>query len=95
MLALTIATLLVAQCDSATCPVPPRPDSFVPLAPHVGEIEVISKRTGRPVHRASGRLVWGEKTHIGGTDLRNLGFDVPDWEINAHPLAPREVWVST
>jgi hypothetical protein len=51
-------------------------------------------RAGSPVHRASGRLVWGHKHHIGGTDLRDLGFDRPDYEVNSALLSPQKIWTS-
>ncbi len=51
-------------------------------------------RGGAPVHRASGRLVWGHKHHIGGTDLRDLGFDRPDYEVNSALLSPQKIWTS-
>ena len=51
-------------------------------------------RGGSPVHRASGRLVWGHKHHIGGTDLRDLGFDRPDYEVNSALLSPQKIWTS-
>jgi hypothetical protein len=51
-------------------------------------------RGGSPVHRASGKLVWGHKHHIGGTDLRDLGFDRPDYEVNSALLSPEKIWTS-
>ena len=51
-------------------------------------------RDGSPVHRAGGRLVWGHKHHIGGTDLRDLGFDRPDYEVNSALLSPQKIWTS-
>jgi hypothetical protein len=51
-------------------------------------------RGGSPVHRASGELVWGHKHHIGGTDLRDLGFDRPDYEVNSALLSPQKIWTS-
>jgi hypothetical protein len=51
-------------------------------------------RGGVPVHRASGRLVWGHKHHIGGTDLRDLGFDRPDYEVNSALVSPQKIWTS-
>lgn len=87
--------LLAAQCDATGCTVPPRPAAMTSLPTHVAHVEVVSEVTGRVVHRAAGPLRWKKKTHLGGIDLRDLGFDVPDYEVNAHPIAPREVWVST
>jgi len=51
-------------------------------------------RGGSPVHRASGRLVWRQKHHIGGTDLRDLGYDRPDYEVNSALLSPQKIWTS-
>jgi hypothetical protein len=50
-----------------------------------------------PIHAptpASGRLVWGHKHHIGGTDLRDLGFDRPDYEVNSALVSPEKIWTS-
>jgi len=85
---------------SGTCPI-------APAAEDAGEVDEImasgrsytitveaTTRAGSPVHRASGRLVWGHKHHIGGTDLRDLGFDRPDYEVNSALLSPQKIWTS-
>lgn len=56
-------------------------------------VETMS-RDGSLVHRANGKLVWGRKHHIGGTDLRDLGFDRPDYEVNSALLSPEKIWTS-
>ena len=58
------------------------------------EIEARSSKTKQLVHSARGILVWGEKTHIGGTQHRELAIDIPDYEVNADLLAPDEIWTS-
>jgi len=85
---------------SRTCPI-------APAAEDAGKVNRIMEsgrsytitveattRAGFPVHRASGRLVWGHKHHIGGTDLRDLGFDRPDYEVNSALLSPEKIWTS-
>ena len=51
-------------------------------------------RNGELVHRAKGNLVWGKRHHIGGTDLRDLGFDRPDYEVNSSLISPEKIWTS-
>jgi len=85
---------------SRTCPI-------APAAEDAGQVERIMKsgrsytitveamnRAGSTIHRASGRLVWGHKHHIGGTDLRDLGFDRPDYEVNSALVSPEKIWTS-
>jgi len=83
-----------------TCPIAPAPEDTQKVARIVASgrsytIRVeATTRGGTPVHRASGRLVWGHKHHIGGSDLRDLGFDRPDYEVNSALLAPDKIWTS-
>ena len=85
---------------SRTCPIAPAAED----ARQVGQILASGRsytitveamtRGGSPVHRASGHLVWGRKHHIGGTDLRDLGYDRPDYEVNSALLSPQKIWTS-
>ncbi len=85
---------------SRTCPIAPTAED----AGQVGRIMASGRsytitveamnRAGSMVHRASGRLVWGQKHHIGGTDLRDLGFDRPDYEVNSAVVSPDKIWTS-
>lgn len=84
----------------AICPIAPAPEDAGKVDQIVASgrsytitVEAIT-RAGSPVHRASGKLVWGHKHHIGGTDLRDLGFDRPDYEVNSALLAPQKIWTS-
>lgn len=63
--------------------------------PHEALVEVVSARTGEAIHQSRGPIVSGQKVHLGGEDLRNLGFDLPDYEINTRWLTPEKIWTST
>jgi hypothetical protein len=85
---------------SSTCPIAPAAEdaSQVERIMASGRSYTIAieamNRAGAMVHRASGRLVWGHKHHIGGTDLRDLGFDRPDYEANSALVSPEKIWTS-
>jgi hypothetical protein len=86
-------------CDR-TCPMSPAADDAVAVqrimasGPAYAIAVETRDRNGVLVHSAEGTLVWGERHHIGGTDLRDLGFDRPDYEVNASLISPRKIWTS-
>jgi hypothetical protein len=85
-------------------------DRTCPVAPSAQDAEAVQRimvsgpfykvsvetrdRNGDLVHSAEGNLVWGERHHIGGADLRDLGFDRPDYEVNSALISPRKIWTS-
>ena len=92
-----LAGLVIAQCGDA-CPILDPMDPRVieaTMAAHIAIVEVYSERTGSLIHRASGALTFGEKVHLGGKDLRRLGFDAPDYEVNSKMISPEKIWTST
>jgi hypothetical protein len=86
-------------CDR-TCPISPAADDaevvqrIMASGPTYAIAVETRDRNGALVHSAEGTLVWGERHHIGGTDLRDLGFDRPDYEVNSSLISPRKIWTS-
>jgi hypothetical protein len=86
-------------CDR-TCPIAPSPQDAeavqqIMVSGPFYKIAVETRdRSGALVHRAEGNLVWGERHHIGGTDLRDLGYDRPDYEVNSSLISPQKIWTS-
>lgn len=93
--------VVLAGCSSA-CPIPVKHEHSEQVKrimaegpAYVAEVEAVSAKTGEVIHRARGALVWNEKKHIGGEQLRDLPFDVPDYELNSALITPDKVWTST
>jgi hypothetical protein len=86
-------------CDR-TCPMSPSADDaetvqrIMTSGPAYAIAVETRDRNGALVHSAEGTLVWGQRHHIGGTDLRDLGFDRPDYEVNSSLISPRKIWTS-
>ena len=86
-------------CDR-TCPMSPSAEDaetvqrIMASGPAYAVAVETRDRNGELVHRAEGTLVWGQRHHIGGTDLRDLGFDRPDYEVNSSLISPRKIWTS-
>ena len=86
-------------CDSS-CPIAPDGEAAEMLqqlmtsGPSYSITVEARAQDGKLLHRASGTLDWGRRHHIGGTDLRDLGFDRPDYEVNSSLIAPRKIWTS-
>jgi len=85
-------------------------DRTCPIAPSAEDAEAVQQimvsgpfykiavetrdQNGELVHSAEGNLVWGHRHHIGGVDLRDLGFDRPDYEVNSSLISPSKIWTS-
>ena len=98
MSVMVVLLALAGGCGTA-CPLPP-PAAAAEVrrivesgAPFEVRVEAVSP-SGEVVHRARGPLVWREKHHIGGEELRGLGFDRPDYEVNSGLITPDKVWTS-
>ena len=97
--ALLTAVLLTGNCGSA-CPLPPAAKDRVEVQKIIDrgdrfvlEIKAVTK-DGRPAHEARGFLQFEHKVHLGGRDLRDLGFDRPDYEARSSLITPEKVWTS-